>query len=409
LRKVERIWRLHWVPFCEGRGKDPQEYNQVNFVNFLNATQNASEAYAASKNKTAQHGTYKERCAAISGCFELKFPDKPRLSMHPHTKGMSASNRRTAPNTPKYSELPDITNVLEMQVQACRDFIQANGTHNGFFSLMPILELRDKAMFLTRLEIGNRSQDLSVINRIWAGNYAGLRGNQGRCEITHIRYDFPKNWHSRVRMSEWISMGQFQHQKPGFRPEFQALCAKSALQAYYRRTVSLPIRPTADKDHPNEVKTRMFISVIKQDRKVNFVELRSNTIAKRIKLLLAAGGVDITKFQSHILRHVSINSQVAMGTNLDEVLSRACVSSKVYSMYYKLPFNASTASAPEAIMFEDPDQENQVPDHFELLTEQTSTSTATSSTSTRRSALRISNNAGGGRKRRRSAAATAVT
>ena len=153
----------------------------------------------------------------------------------------------------------------------------------------------------------------------------------------------------------------------------------------------------------------MFISVIKQDRRVNFVELRSNTIAKRIKLLLAAGGVDITKFQSHILRHVSINSQVAMGKNLDEVLSRACVSSKVYSMYYKLPFNASTASAPEAIMFEDPDQENQVPDHFELLTEQTSTSTATSSTSTRRSALRISNNAGGGRKRRRSAAATAVT
>ena len=150
----------------------------------------------------------------------------------------------------------------------------------------------------------------------------------------------------------------------------------------------------------------MFISVIKQDRRVNFIELRSNTIAKRIKLILEAGGVDISKFQSHILRHVSINSQVAMGKNLDEVLSRACVSSKVYSTYYKLPFNASTASAPEAIVFE-PDRENQAPD-FELLTEQVSTSTATSSTSTSRQALRISN-AGGGRKRRRTAAATAVT
>jgi len=407
LKKYERIWRLHWVPFCQQRGKDPQEYNVINFVNFLNATQEASEAFATSKNKTAQHGTYKERCAAISGCFELKYPDKQRLSMHPHTRGMSASNRRTAPNVPKYFELPDITNVLEIRVQACRDFIHANGSYAGFFSQMPILQLRDESMFLTRMEIGNRSQDLSVINRVWEGSYAGLRGNQGRCEISHIRYDFPKNWHSRVRMSEWISMGQFQHQKPGFEPEFHALCAKSAMQTYYRRTVSLPIKPTSDKDHPNEVKTRLFISVIKQDRKINYVELRSNTIAKRIRNLLEAGGIDISKFQSHILRHVSINSQVAMGKDLDEVLSRACVSSKVYSMYYKLPFNASTASAPEAVMFENPDRENQDPT-FELLTEQTSTSTATSSTSTSRSALRVSN-AGGGRKRRRGAAATAVT
>ena len=252
MKKYERIWRLHWVPFCARRKVDPQVYSQVNFVNFLNETQEASEAYATSKSRTAQHGTYKERCAAISGCFELKHPDKQRLSMHPHTRGMSASNRRTAPNTPKYFELPDITGILDQQIADISVHIGKTGSYLGYFAQMPISEHRDKTMFLLRLDIGNRSQDLSVINRIWEGSYAGLRGDAIRGIITHVRYDFPKNWHSRVRMSEWITLGDYKQSSTGFKPVFHALCARSALECYYRRTVSLPIKGVVDLDHPNE-------------------------------------------------------------------------------------------------------------------------------------------------------------
>ena len=407
MKKYERIWRLHWVPFCVKRGENPQEYNVVNFVNFLNQVQENSESYATSKGRTAQHGTYKERCAAISGCFELKYPDKQRLSMHPHTRAMASSNRRTAPNVPKYYELPDLSPVLEQRVSECKQFITSNGTHHGFWAQMPITAHRDNCMFLTRLDIGNRSADLAAINRIWSGPYAGLRGNQGRCEITHIRYDFPKNWHSRIRMSEWVSLGDYKCNSPGFRPEYQALCTRSALECYYRRTVSLPIKPTVDLDHPNENKTRLFISVIKQ-KKLLFTELKASTIAGRIKTVLKNGGVDVDKFQSHVLRHVSINAQIAHGKEVDDVLARACVSNKVFSMFYKLPYKAASSTSHEHIMFSDPDQENQDPALMTLITEQTATTTATTSTVSSRSALRVQSGRRS-RKRRRTAAGSGVT
>jgi hypothetical protein len=157
-------------------------------------------------------------------------------------------------------------------------------------------------------------------------------------------------------------------------------------------------------------KTRLFISLIKQDKGLRYVELRSNTIAKRIKNLLKASGVDVDKFQSHVLRHVSINAQIAMGKNVDDVLARACVSSKVYSMYYKLPFKSSAATAPEQVMFENPeDRENQDPaGSFTLITEHSSTTTATSSRTSSRSALRVRQVSQGALKRRRSTS-TAVT
>jgi hypothetical protein len=156
-------------------------------------------------------------------------------------------------------------------------------------------------------------------------------------------------------------------------------------------------------------KTRLFISIIKQDKGLRYVELRSNTIAKRIKNLLKASGVDVDKFQSHVLRHVSINAQIALGKNVDDVLARACVSSKVYSMYYKLPFKSSTATAPEQVMFENPaDRENQDPaGSFTLITERSATTTATSSTISSRSALRVRQ--GSGALKRRRSTSTAVT
>ena len=402
---MDRIWRLHWVPYCHDNGKSPLTYDVVNFANFLDNTQVNSEIYAASKGKTAQHGTYKERCAAISGCFELRFPDKPRLSLHPHVCAMSAANRRQAPNTPKYHVLPDMTGPLSMLSTACNTFVQATGSYIGYFMQMPLPQLRDESMFLLRLDIGNRSKDLSVINRVWSGPYAGLQGNQSTGEITHIRYDFPKNWHSRVRMSEWISLGDFKSAATQFKPEHHAFCSRSAIQAYYNRTVTLPIKPCQDKDHPQENKTRLFISLKKQDKGLRHIEVRSNTIAKRIKAVLQRGGVDVSKFTAHVLRHFSLNSQIALGKDLDDVLSRACVSNKVFSMYYKLPLAVSQVSDDLRALHHCDDDVSSL----EMIEESREHITATSTSRSRRSALRITGGATGSRarKRRRTSAAAA--
>ena len=402
IKKYERIWRLHWVPFCQASGKDPTAYDVVTFTNFLDQVQQVSEQYASDHDKTAQHGTYKERCAAVSGCFELRYPDKPRLSMHPHVRAMSASNRRTAPNVPKYFELPDITGVLQQQIDEIDPFLAKTGSYLGFFSQMPIAEHRDKAMLLARLDIGNRSKDLSVINRVWCGPFAGLRGNQARCEITHVRYDFPKNWHSLIRMSPWIALGDYKFNSAGFQPKFHALCARSAIESYYRRTVSHSIAPTVDLDRPGERKTRLFISIHKADKGRRYIALKSPSIANRIKALLKAGGLDITKFQSHVLRHVSLNTQVSLGGNIDDVLARACVSKKVFALYYKLPLTGPATTAAEQVVFNDKNQENRDSQSgFELIqeTNATTTSGSTTTTASSRSALRIM---GAARKRRRS-------
>ena len=109
---------------------------------------------------------------------------------------------------------------------------------------------------------------------------------------------------------------------------------------------------------------------------------------------------------------MSINAQIGMGKDEADVLARACISKKVYSMYYKLPFKSS-ASAPEQAMFQD-DQENLGPSDLQFNISQVSENTTTASTSastvtsTNRRALRIT---GGTRRRRgaRAAASTAVT
>jgi hypothetical protein len=243
-----------------------------------------------------------------------------------------------------------------------------------------------------------------VVNRVWTGSYAGLQGHQGRCEITHIRYDFPKNWHSMIRMSKWISLGVYKQDQPNFQPPHHALCARSAMEAYYRRTVSLPIKRTVEPDRPQEHKTRFFISLIKADQG-RYIAVKSVTIAKRIKNLLFNGGVDVDSFQSHSLRHVSINAQIAMGQNVDDVLARACVSSKVFAMYYQLPFKSSAApSAAEKCMFEDPDRENRPP-NVSILREQVRSVTTASSTVTTANRLRITSAAQTSRRQRRTASA----
>ena len=94
-------------------------------------------------------------------------------------------------------------------------------------------------------------------------------------------------------------------------------------------------------DRPLEPKRRLFISAFPDSETGLFFEVSSTTISNRIKAILDTVGIDVSKFQSHILRSASIAA--ARGHTdeaLDSVLSRAAVSEKVFSSFYDLPISS---------------------------------------------------------------------
>jgi hypothetical protein len=71
--------------------------------------------------------------------------------------------------------------------------------------------------------------------------------------------------------------------------------------------------------------------------------VRSNRV--RLKLLLKKAGIDVDKFQPHILRSASMAARIAAGEDVDNVLRLASVSRKVFSTYYELPMGGETSGS----------------------------------------------------------------
>ena len=95
-----------------------------------------------------------------------------------------------------------------------------------------------------------------------------------------------------------------------------------------------------DADRPQERKQRFFVTTV--PKLGLFWECSSTTISNRVKLILKECGIDISKFQSHILRSASM-AAVRDKTDeaLKDVLHRASVSEKVFSSFYDLPISAT--------------------------------------------------------------------
>ena len=72
--------------------------------------------------------------------------------------------------------------------------------------------------------------DLSKVNRSWSAGTdatAGMVGDPVANLIDKIRYDFPKNWHTRIRMSEWVELPPYLPQNSVFEDKYSLLTSSS--------------------------------------------------------------------------------------------------------------------------------------------------------------------------------------
>jgi hypothetical protein len=79
-------------------------------------------------------------------------------------------------------------------------------------------------------------------------------------------------------------------------------------------------------------------------RKGSYFPIKASTAGSLVKKILKELGFDVEKFKGHILRSASIAASVAAGEFVDDVLELACVSKKVFSVFYDLPVQAPSAS-----------------------------------------------------------------
>jgi len=79
-------------------------------------------------------------------------------------------------------------------------------------------------------------------------------------------------------------------------------------------------------------------------RKGSYFHIKASTAGSLVKKILDELGFDVDKFKGHILRSASIAASVATSEFVDDVLELACVSKKVFSVFYDLPVQAPSSS-----------------------------------------------------------------
>ena len=345
LNRHRRFWDNTFVSWCRSQRRKPYKYNAVLVTNFLSHIQDTYEQQHRERGVQPNHSMFKQARAAIGAMLALIHPGKPPIAEFGHIAGIAQTLRVTAPNLPKYSETISLDPLFEVLIEAAR--------RGAELTSIPLKTLRDWTLVLVRIRLGSRSADVACINRIWSDDptqsaVAGLQGSHdnGVFIVKRVRYDFPKSWRSRVRMSAWKSLGNYLSEQQGFSDDLRLCCPRRALEEYLRRTSECAFSSFVDPERPGESLPRVFLSVT--TRHGMCFPIISSTIGSLIKKILAEVGIDTSKFKAHILRSASIGTAVRGGEAIDSALDRAQVSAKVFSIYYDLPVAESTRGASSA-------------------------------------------------------------
>ena len=345
LARHQRTWDRSYIPWCADNAVlNPYSYDVVRFTNYLVWVQDKYEADQNERGVAQNHAMFKHARAALGAFMQLFHPDKPPVADHPHLQHIAKSLRVTAPNLPRYSETISLDPIFAALIKAYKD----GARHED----VDIKNLRDWTIVLLRIRCKCRSADAIAINWIWTDDpsqsaIAGLHGVSPRAaerslnadfqtvSVQRVRYDFPKNFRSRARMSEWKDLGPYLRDRAGFREEYSLCCARHALNVLLQRTMGLPAAPFVDPLRPAEHIPRVFLSVVRAQGR--YFPIQASTAASLVKAILKALGFDVTKFKAHILRSASIVAGVQAGEHVDNVLQAASVSKKVFSIFYDLP------------------------------------------------------------------------
>ena len=267
-----------WNRWCGERDEDPFSGPITNVVNFLASLH--SEGY--------QYNSINSYRSAISSVHEKV--DGFSIGQHPLVTKLLKGVFHDRPPLPRYTTTWKVDVVLA--------YLKSLGRNE----CLSLKQLTWKTTILLALTRPSRSADLSNLD---------ITGRQYRPEGVAF---LPCTLAKQSRQGKPIAEFFF----PSF-PHDTKLCPVMTLRAYEERTRGL-----------RSIETRLLVSLIKPHKKVT-----SSTIARWIRSLLEAAGVNTSIFQAHSVRGASSSTAANMGITTNDILKAADWSSEsVFQKFY---------------------------------------------------------------------------
>ena len=270
-----------WHSWCCSRGSDPFSGPIKEVVNFLANLH--KEGY--------QYRSLNSYRSAISSVHERI--DGYTVGQHPLITRLMKGVFNDRPPLPRYT--------CTWNVQTVLSYISSWGSNDS----LSLKQLSWKTAMLLALTRPSRSADLSQLN---------LSGKQYKPAGVAFK---PSSLAKQSRQGKPITEFFF----PSF-PHDPGLCPVVTLKAYEERTVPCRVG-----------ETKLFLALIKPHKAVT-----SSTIARWLKSLLEAAGIDTTVFTAHSVRGASSSAAANLGITTNDILKAADWSSEsVFQRFYYKP------------------------------------------------------------------------
>lgn len=274
--------------FCDQRGIDPLSYNVNNVLEFLAMLYNKGLGYSALN-------TARSALGSLLSSFEQTTP----IGKHYLVKRFMRGVFILRPSLPRYNVTWDCNKVLVYLKQFTLDNID-------------LRQLTMKVIMLLCLLSGQRLQSVHLIktdNIEFNDNYVKIR----------IK-DLVKQSRPGIHLNELV----FEKYSDS------SLCIVLFLKAYLKRT-----------DEIRKGETSLFISYCKPYKKVT-----KDTIARWVKSVMQAAGIDNKIFKAHSTRAASVSKAHSCRLPLSTILRTAGWSKdSVFRKFYKKPITNDTSFA----------------------------------------------------------------
>ena len=270
-----------WHSWCCGRGSDPFSGPIKEVVNFLANLH--KEGY--------QYRSLNSYRSAISSVHEKI--DGHTVGQHPLVTRLMKGVFNDRPPLPRYT--------CTWNVQTVLSYISSWGSNDS----LSLKQLSWKTAMLLALTRPSRSADLSQLS---------LSGKQYKpAGVTFTPSSLAKQSRQGKPITEFF-FPSFQHDS--------GLCPVVTLKAYEERTVTC-----------RGAETKLFLALIKPHKAVT-----SSTIARWLKSLLEAAGIDTSVFTAHSVRGASSSAAANLGITTNDILKAADWSSEsVFQRFYYKP------------------------------------------------------------------------
>ena len=269
-----------WIGWCTERGSDPVSGPIEEVVNFL------AHLYG----KGYQYRSLNAYRSAIASMHTQI--DGASIGQHPLVSRLLKGAFHSRPPLPRYTETWEVSKVLAL-------LSEQDVSH-----ISPLKVLSQRTVMLLTLTRPSRSADLSKLD---------LKGYRNSPEGAVFH---PSDLAKQSRQGKDLKEFFF----PRF-PGNQKLCPVYSLEQYVRATQ--PLQGDA---------SQLFISFIKPHRPVS-----SSTIARWLKEVIQAAGIDTAIFKAHSVRAASTSAAASLGISTNEILEAAdwSTNSTFQRFYYK--------------------------------------------------------------------------